>query len=131
MTGPGTAFLVQEPDRHREEFQLPQGSGNRQQYLSEKSRTHRSAWTGLSDCPSDLAADGALDSAVCRGERLQASGLVAAADEEADLLHDDDKVFLGHVFTMGTVGQLAKPFKAPQLEYLKALGVPAEAFTVP
>jgi transposase len=33
--------------------------------------------------------------------------------------------------TMGAVGQLAKPFKAPQLEYLKALGVPAEAFTVP
>ena len=33
--------------------------------------------------------------------------------------------------TMGTVRQLAKSFKASQLEYFKALGVPAEAFTVP
>ena len=92
VASPGTAFPLQKPDRHREELQLPEGPGHRQQHLPQKGRTDRSAGPGPADIPVDLALNGTLHAPVCRNQRLHAARLGASADEKTDRVYDDDQV---------------------------------------
>ncbi|WP_152971955.1 hypothetical protein [Desulfatitalea tepidiphila] len=51
--------------------------------------------------------------------------------QQANCFYDDYQVLLQHGYYDGETATACKPLKFFQLEYLKALGVPSDVFTVP